>query len=63
MSSYFKPFHAWEVLAPGESIVMPLPVIDLVSVQQRLTNDAREFRLDAIPVEFGELKTRVTRTK
>lgn len=63
MHSYFKPYHAWEILQPGESIVMPLPVQDLVSVQQRLTRSDREFKLESIPVEFGELKSRVTRTK
>lgn len=61
MYDYFKKYHAWEVLRPGESIVVSLPIQDLLCVQQRMTTHERTFRLDSIDEGFGEMKTRVTR--
>lgn len=59
---YFEPYHQWEVLRVGESIVVPLPVIDLVPVQERmLAVNGKVFSLYRIPVDNGPYKTRVER--
>lgn len=62
--SYFKPFHQWEVLSVGESIVVPLPIHDLVHIQERLTRERKMgFKLTDLKAEFGPIKTRVERVK
>lgn len=62
MFSYFKPYHEWEVLSVGESIAVPLPLIDLVSVQERMAREHdKVFKLTAIESDFGPIKTRVER--
>lgn len=62
MFSYFKPYHQWEVLTVGESIVVPLPLIDLVSVQERMAREHdKVFKLTSIEADTGPMKTRVER--
>lgn len=57
-----KPYHLWEVLEPGESVVISLPIIDLLHVVERMARDHNKvFRLDGVPVHEGEIKSRATR--
>lgn len=58
---FTTPYHLWDVLQIGEHVIVTLPVVDLVHVQERFANEKNKvFALKQI--SGGDaIKTIVTR--